>query len=224
MATYLSGQGWVIARTTRLVQNPDHMTGTLLDPDQGRRDFIAFGAGSEKSQRAQTLLLGNEVRYVCEDRGGDRYVLTEATLVSDNPDIKQNPQKLRQFFLLCDVWYHLIQEERAYPEVVALLELLKARPQTHHFVLVYLVHLFRDEALLPPWESMEEARGEFLADIGLAHWTMGTGSERFLRDAYHQPLSFFVDKIPSPAVMNEVLVLLRAVYQSYTGEALLSLE
>ncbi|MCX7882401.1 MAG: hypothetical protein N2314_04170 [Brevinematales bacterium] len=221
----LSGQGWLIARGSNLIQS-QHMTGTLLDPQHGRRDFIAFGAGSEKSQRSQTLLLGNEVKYLLEDRGKDHYVLIEATLVSENREIKENPEKLKEFFLLCDVWYHLLYEEKPYPEVAILLDFLRKLHHTRHMVVVHLLHFLGEENIIPRnWKEIPpEEKSEYLTTIGLSHWRMGSGTQRFLADAMDHPLEFFVDKIPSPAVMREVLALIKAAYESYTGREMFSLD
>ncbi|NPV38120.1 hypothetical protein BREVNS_1031 [Brevinematales bacterium NS] len=226
MKASLSGQGWLIARNRSLAYASNHITGTILDPLQGRKDFIAFGAGSEKSQRSQTLLLGNEVRYVLEDSDRNTYVLKEAFLVSENREIKDNPEKLNEFFLLCDVWYHLLSEEKPFPEISSLFHFLKIHKHTRHLVFVHLIHLFQEENLFP--EDLEnisqEEKKEFLETIGLPHWHMGPGTQRFLLDALQQPLDFFVDKIPSPSVIKEILTFLKATYESYTGRELFSLE
>ncbi len=214
----LSGQGWVIARTSHLGTS-NHISGTILDPTRGRFDFIAFGASQEKSQRGQTLLLGNEVQFQLEDRRQERYALTEAKLISDNSDIKENPEKLKAFFLLCDVWYHLLMEEKPYPDVPKILELLKTQNQFHHLVLAHLIRLFYEENLFPDWQNLSpEEKSEYFMSVDLPHWQMGSGSWRFLLDARQHPLTFFIDKLPSQAVMEEILKLLRAVYHAYTSD------
>ncbi|MFN4217152.1 MAG: hypothetical protein ACK4HQ_07110 [Brevinematales bacterium] len=226
MKTSLSGQGWLIARNISLAQNSNHITGTILDLEQGRRDFIAFGAGSAKSQRSQTLLLGNEIRYVLEGGNQNSYILKEVFLVSENREIKDNSQKLNEFFLLCDVWYHLLSEEKPFPEISSLLHFLKIHKRTRHLVFVHLVHLFQEEHLfLEDWEKASHVeKSEFLETIGLPHWQMGSGTKRFLLDALQKPLDFFIDKIPSPSVMKEMFTFLKATYESYTGKEMFSLE
>jgi len=222
----LYGQGWLIARKRSLTQNSNNIIGTILDPFQGRKDFIAFGAGRENSQRSQTLLLGNEVRYTLEESDDWGYVLNEASLVSENREIKDNPEKLNEFFLLCDVWYHLLSEEKPFPEISSLLHFLKIHKHTRHLVFVHLVHLFQEENLFPAnLENISlEKKKEFLETIGLPHWHMGPGTQRFLLDALQKPLDFFVDKIPSPSVMKEILLLLKATYENHTGREMFSLE
>ncbi|URA11065.1 hypothetical protein [Thermospira aquatica] len=214
----LSGQGWVIARSNHFGSS-NHISGTVLDPTKGRFDFIAFGASQEKSHRGQTLLLGNEVGFQLEDRGQERYVLTEAQLISDNSDIKETPEKLKAFFLLCDVWYHLLVEEKPYPETANIFTLLKTQKNFYHLVLVHLIQLFYEENLFPDWKHITpEEKSEYFISIDLPHWQMGNGSWRFLFDTSQQPLTFFIDKLPSQAVIQEILTLLRAAYHAYTND------
>lgn len=219
----ITGQGLVIARSSSLAQTSHHVFGALLDPSQGRFDFIAFGAAGEKSQRGQALLLGNEITFQMEERDDGHFVLMEARLVSAYHQIKEDPEKVKYLFLLCDVWYHLLRDEKPYPETEKIFQFLNTNKVVHHLVAVHLVHLFQEEISLPNLPEMDnEERKEYLQEIGIQSFRIGQGSWKFLRDAMNQPLEFFVDKLPSPSVMQEIMVLLRAIYTNITGEEMFS--
>jgi|GEM_PF-2197818 hypothetical protein len=219
----IAGKGWVIARSVSTGEYSEHIIGSLLDPQKGRFDFIAFGAASPKSTRGKDLQLGNEIFYQLQDTGNPRFSLFDTRLVTDNYAIKKNPERIRSLLFLCDLWTSLLHDQKPYPETKTIFDLFSSRPHFKHLILVHTIHLFHSENIFPNWQALSpEEQREFFNSIGLPHWKPGQGTQKFFSDALSQPLEFFLDKLPSSSVMQETFKLLNALFIHATGSQLLS--
>jgi hypothetical protein len=191
---------------------------TLLDPELGKFDAVAYGARSEKSRRGGCLIVSNRVEGLLERKDSSSpWSVKDVRLVRSYPSLVEDLHRAAWLYLVLEMLDLIVPGEITFPLYPMLLEVLSRMDSdlsVAAYALHFLVRLIQGEGLMP-----EDAVSADFGHITTAEgkpFLPGDGTRRFLRDAsLYENASFFQGKSVSSAVENEAIAFIAGVARSH---------